>query len=105
MTIQFNERVHNAATGEKYSIKAVDSVVGATSTELRDNILSQVQDDPRKTKQIMSNLQLVLDERTEIAVNIRTDDGMTNGAGNVIKKIQLNQRGKPSGIIWVQFDR
>ena len=24
---EFNERVHNAATGEKYSIKAVDSVV------------------------------------------------------------------------------
>ena len=43
-------------------------------------------------------------ERTEIALNVRTDDGMTNGAGNVVKKIQLNQRDKPSGIIWVQFD-
>ncbi|CAB4023017.1 Hypothetical predicted protein [Paramuricea clavata] len=29
---------------------------------------------------------------------------MTNGAGNVVKKIQLNQIDKPSGIIWVQFD-
>ena len=37
-------------------------------------------------------------------MNVRTEDGMTNGAGNVIKKIQLNQRNKPSGIIWVQFD-
>ena len=43
-------------------------------------------------------------ERTQIAVNVQTDDGMTNGAGNVIKKIQLNQRDKPSGIISVQFD-
>ena len=43
-------------------------------------------------------------ERTEIAVNVRTDDGITNGAGNVIKKIKLNQSNKPSGIIWVQFD-
>ena len=35
---------------------------------------------------------------------MRTDDGMTNGASNVVKKIQLNQRDKPSGAIWVQFD-
>ena len=42
-------------------------------------------------------------ERTEIASNVCTDDGMTNGAGN-IKKIQLNHKDKPSSIIWVQFD-
>ena len=37
-------------------------------------------------------------------MNVRTEDGMTNGAGNIIKKIKLHQRDKPSGIIWVQFD-
>ncbi len=50
------------------------------------------------TKQIASNLRLSVGERTEIALNVRTDDGMTNGAGNVVKKIQL------IGVIWVQFD-
>ena len=29
---------------------------------------------------------------------------MTNGAGNVIKLVQLYQQHKPSGIVWVQFD-
>ena len=29
---------------------------------------------------------------------------MTNGAGNVIKLVQLNQQDKPSGIVWIQFD-
>ena len=29
---------------------------------------------------------------------------MTNGAGNVIKLMQIHQADKPSGIIWVQFD-
>ena len=101
---ELNERVHNAATGEKFSIKAIDSVIGANSAQLRDKILSQIPDDPRKTKQIASNLQLSVAERTEIALNVCTDDGMTNGAGNVVKKIQLNQIDKPSGIIWVQFD-
>ena len=43
-------------------------------------------------------------ERTELAMNVRTEDGMTNGAGNVVKKVQLHQKDKPSGIIWVEFD-
>ena len=101
---EFNKRVHNAATGEKFSIKAVDSIIGANSAQLQDKILSQIPDDPRKTKQIASNLQLCFGERTEIASNVHTDDGMTNGAGNIVKKIQLNHKDKPSGIIWVQFD-
>ena len=101
---EFNEKVHNCATGEKFSIRAVDSVIGANSTQLRDKILNQIPDDPRKTKQITSNLRLSVGERTEIALNIRSDDGITNGAGNVVKKVQLNQPGKPTGVIWVKFD-
>ncbi|XP_028403418.1 ATP-dependent DNA helicase PIF1-like [Dendronephthya gigantea] len=100
---EFNDKVHKEASGEKFSIKAVDSVIGANSVQLRDKILSQIPDDPRKTKQIASNLQLSVGERTEIALNVRTDDGLTNGASNVVKKIQLNQRDKPSGVIWVEF--
>ena len=64
--------------GEKFSIKAVDSVIArAKSDQLRDKILRQIPDDPRKTKQIPSVLQLSVGERTEIALNVRTDDGMT----------------------------
>ena len=37
-------------------------------------------------------------------MNVRNEDGMTNGAGNVVKKIQLHQKDKPSGTIWVLFD-
>lgn len=29
---------------------------------------------------------------------------MTNGAGNVIKLMQIHNTDKPLGIIWVQFD-
>ena len=56
---EFNNRVHMAATGDKNTIKALDSVVGANSAELRDKILKQVPLDPRKTKQLALNLQLV----------------------------------------------
>lgn len=81
----FNARAHNALPGIKYSIKAHNSVIGADSQQLRDKILSQIPNDPRKTKQLHSVLQLAVGERTEISLNTRTDDGMTNGAGNVIE--------------------
>ena len=83
---QFNSRVHREATGDKYTIKTIDSVVGANSTELKDKILKQIPSDPWKTKQLASNLQLDEGERTEVAINIRNDDGITNGAGNVIRR-------------------
>lgn len=100
----FNARAHNALPGKKYSIKAHDSVIGADSQQLRDKILSQIPNDPRKTKQLHSVLQLAVGKRTEISLNTRTDDGMTTSAGNVIKLIQVQQTGTPSGVIWVQFD-
>lgn len=93
-----------AASGDKYTIKALDGVVGANSAELRDKILKQVPPDSRKTKQLALNLQLAEGPRTELAVNLRTDDGMTNGTANIIRKIQLHDRSRPSGIIWVEFD-
>ena len=49
-------------------------------------------------------LNIAVGEGTEISLNTRMDDGMTNGAGNVIKLIQVYQTTYPSGIVWVQFD-
>ena len=100
----FNARVHNALPCTKYSIKAHDSVIGADSEELGNIVLNQISDDPRKTRQLFSVVQLAVGERTEISLNTRTDNGMTSGAGNVIKLVQVQQSDKPSGVIWVQFD-
>ena len=102
---EYNETVYRASTGNKYIIIAQDSVIGANSAELRDKILRQVSYlSTKNTKQLARNLALAEGERTEIALNVRTDDGLTNGASNVIMLVQLNQPKKPSGIIWVQFD-
>ena len=57
-----------------------------------------------KQKKIVSKLHLAEGERTESTMIVRTKDCMTNGACNVVKKVQLHERDKPSGIIWVQFD-
>ena len=65
----FNSRAHNALPGTKYSIRAHDRVIEADSQDLRDKILKQVPDDPRKTKQLHSVLHLAVGERTEISLN------------------------------------
>ena len=101
---EFNARAHNAARGNKFRISAQDSVIGANSPELRDKILTQIPKDPSKTKQLASQLCLPEGERTELVMKLRTEDGMTNGTGNVIKLGQIHQQDKPSGIVWVQFD-
>ena len=103
MSLREFKRVHMAATCDKYTIKALDSVVGANSAELRDKILKQLPLDPRKTKQLALNLQLAEGERTKISVNLRTFM-VTNGAANVMRMIQLHDRDRPSGTIWVEFD-
>ena len=96
---EFNNKAHQAATGVKYTITALDSVVGASSLQLREKIMKQIPNDPKKTKQIMSTLSLAEGERTELAINIRTEDGVANGASNIVQKIILHQYGKPSGIV------
>ena len=102
---EYNETVYRTSIGNKYIMVAQDSVIGANSAELREKILRQVSYfSTKNTKQLARNLALAEGERAEIALNVRTDDGLTNGASNVIRLVQLYQPKKPSGIIWVQFD-
>ena len=97
-------QVHNASNNEKYNIKAQDSVIGTNSSHLKKIFLNQIPNDPQKTKQLFSNLKLSEGEKVEIAINVRTEDGITNGAAAVVKRIALNHKEKPTGLIWVQFD-
>ena len=102
----YHDKVYQSLdSGNKYTIKAQDSVIGACSTELKEKIMRQIPYVPLKnSKQLAHKLNLAVGQRTEIAINICTDDGMTNGASNLIKHIQLTNDSKPSGLVWVQFD-
>lgn len=52
---EFNERVHNAAIGNKHRIKVQEDIIGANSAELRGKILQQISNNSRKTKQLAWN--------------------------------------------------
>jgi hypothetical protein len=102
---KYNEQVYESFTDNRYTIKAQDSVIGAASAELKEKIMRQIPYVPlRNSKQLAHKLKLAVGQRTEVATNVRTDDGLTNGASNIIKLIQLADENKPSGLIWVQFD-
>jgi hypothetical protein len=100
----YNEKVYESFSGGKYVIKAQDSVIGTCSTELKGKITGQI---PYvsliNSKQMARKLKLAVGQRTEMAANVRTDGGLTNGASNIIKLIQLRDDSKPSGLISVQF--
>lgn len=70
---EFNEKLHNASSNKKFNVKAQDSVGGTNSLELRRKIMNQIPNDPRKTKQLRSNLKLSEGERVETAINICAD--------------------------------
>jgi hypothetical protein len=101
----YNEKVYESFSSDKYVIKAQDSVIGACSTELKEKIMRQI---PyislQNSKQLAHKLKLAVGQRTEMAVNVRTEDGLTNGASNIIKLIQLRDDSKPSDLVRVQFD-
>ena len=100
----YNEKVYDLFSGDKYEIKAQDSVIGACSAELKEKIVRKIPYVPLNSKQLARKLKPAVGQRTEMAINVRTDDGLTNGASNIIKFIQLRDESKPSGLVWVHFD-
>lgn len=58
---KFDDRALRSISGTKYTIKAYDSVIASTSTELRDKIMKQIPNlEPKHTKQLHYNLNLAV---------------------------------------------
>ena len=67
----YNEKVYDSFSGDKYKIKAQDSVIGACSTELKERIIRQIPYVPFKNpKQLARKLKLAVGQRTEMAINV-----------------------------------
>ena len=86
---EYNNKVYQSFDSvSKYTIKAHDSVIGVCSTELKEKIMRQIPYVPLKnSKQLAHKLNIAVGQRTEIAINVRTDDCLTNGASNVIANL------------------
>ena len=65
---------------DKYTVKSIDSVVCGIADEMASHILKMISMDMRKTMQISSNLNIVVNGRYEAAINLDVTDGLANGA-------------------------
>ena len=111
-----NEKIFAAATTDKTSIYAHDAVVGDTHKTVQERIKRQIekrQKDPNHDTLSNSHNTANLDDRLDVAVGLRyhvtinvdVEDGLTNGADCVLKKIQyLVENKQVPSILWVLFD-
>ena len=106
-----NDRVdaHNTQTylnaqTEKFDIKAIDAAVESLTPEHRRGLLARIPTDPRKTMQLPCELQVGIGLKYEIALNINTADGLTNGACCIVKSVHVPPNKKARGVIWVEFE-
>ena len=81
-------RLHQRVTNIPSRLKIVPQELTLLNSD-RDKILKQILLDLRKTKQLISNLHIAEGERTDKTINVRTNDGIINGASNFVKKVQL----------------
>lgn len=99
------EAYNCAATENKCSVSAVDTVGGDVATNVKNRILAQVSDNPSNTMGLHKELHLVKDLPAEICVNVNVQDGLTNGSPCVVKKLDFRVPGfKRCSIVWVLFD-
>ena len=102
---QHNTRVYDKSTSHKVIVSAVDSVVGSVSADMAERVMSLIPQDSRRTMQLAERIPLCVGCRYEISVNLSVSDGLTNGAGGILKAIQLtSHNNSAAGLIWIQFD-
>jgi hypothetical protein len=72
---------------------------------MAEHVLRMIPQDTRKTMQLPVNLPVAVGCRYEISLNVDVSDGLANGAGGILKKIQLtSNNNSASGFIWIKFD-
>ena len=90
---------------DKYIVKSIDAVVGGISDEMTSHILTMIPMDMSKTMQLSSHLNIVVNGRYEVAINLDVIDGLANGASGTVEKVQLaGNSSRASGTVLMLYD-
>jgi hypothetical protein len=102
----YNNQIFTACTTEKVKITATDAVVGDMTPQTKRQTLEYVATlTENRTSGLIKHLEVAVDMQYETNANISVEDGITNGSGCLIRKIQYISPHNPvPSIIWVQFD-
>ena len=107
-TINHNEIMYVNAENEKMSIHAYDFVTGNPSEQVKQKCKLYVKTSNNYTEKngLLRTLNAAVGLLYTTSVNIKTDDGLINGATCILKKIHFLQRNHNNipSILWVSFD-
>ena len=82
-----NSALYYLSVGDKTQVKAIDTVVGDISDDLKTQMKNKIPDDPIKTMSLFSVLPVATKTKYDLTTNIDVADGLTNGAECVIEII------------------
>ena len=104
----FNETVHNRTCTEKAIVVAKSAVVGDVTPTVKLKTMENLTNAEKykkhsNTEGLMTELKLAIDLHYDCTVNLDVEDGLTNGATCVLKKIEYKTGFPQPAILWVQF--
>ena len=104
----FNETVYNRTCTEKVVIVAKSAVVGDVTSTLKLKTMENLNNAEKYKKHtytggLMTELNLAIDLHYDCTINLDVDDGLTNGATCLLKKIEYKEGFSQPAILWVHF--
>lgn len=85
----------------KVFIHSVDTVIGHSTSQVKEKLLQSIPLEPQKTMGLQGVLPIAVGQQCEISVNVLVEDGLTNGSPGTIRLIDTLDN---PVIIWVEFD-
>jgi hypothetical protein len=85
-------------------LQAKDVVLGDVSLSVKTRILISIPNDSSKTMGLLKELKTAIGLRNELSCNIDVEDGMTNGAANVLKGTGPIEKKGNLHYVWARFE-
>lgn len=103
-TKHYNATVINAKKTFGTKCIAIDKIMGKLKESEKQNYLNLVKEFKRKdTYGLDYVLELKIDVRYMLTINIDTSDGLVNGADGILRKIEFDDQNKIK-TLFIQFD-
>ena len=101
----FNSHVYSITDAPKVVVPAYDIVLGSPPLSLQKKIMAACPKKCQRTRGVLKQLEVAEGLRYELNQNVDCPDGLANGAGGILKKIdyRIEISTRPS-IWWLQFD-
>ena len=105
---EHNQSAFTSCRDNKTSIAAIDDIIGHVSVDVKNDIRQKIPAVSKKRNRTMGlalNLPLAEGLLAELTVNVCTEDGLTNGASCVVKKLDFRVLSAYNrcSIVWVLF--